>query len=101
MIGTTTRPRRVGDLEARGIKPAVIDVADESGLHTLLSDRQAVYLTIAPKARRQDYSAVYLAGVRNLAQAAEDTAVSRFVYTSSTRVYGQDDGSWVDESSPT
>jgi nucleoside-diphosphate-sugar epimerase len=33
--------------------------------------------------------------------ACRDTPVRRIAYTSSTRVYAQDDGGWVDEDSPT
>jgi nucleoside-diphosphate-sugar epimerase len=46
------------------------------------------------------YRAVYLEGMRNLLQWLRPTPPARFVYTSSTGVYGQGDGSIVDEQSP-
>lgn len=75
--------------------------AEVGRLHDRLADRDAVFLTIAPKARGADYRDVYLAGAGNLLAALAGTSVRRVVYTSSTRVYGQKDGSWVDESGPT
>ena len=57
----------------------------------------------------EDYRQVYLQGTRNLiewlapafAEASSRQAVKKFVYTSSTSVYGQADGSQVKETSPT
>jgi nucleoside-diphosphate-sugar epimerase len=67
----------------------------------MLTDREAVFLTVAPPQRDECYREVYLGGVENLLLAVDGTAVKRVIYTSSTRVYGQCDGGWVDESSPT
>jgi nucleoside-diphosphate-sugar epimerase len=47
------------------------------------------------------YRAVYVEGMRNLVDWLRGTALQKFVYTSSTGVYGQTDGSVVDEESPT
>ena len=47
------------------------------------------------------YRAVYVEGMRNLMEWLRVTAPQKFVYTSSTGVYGQTDGSVVDEESPT
>src|SRR6266404_5862136 len=47
-----------------------------------------------------DYRKVYVDGTRNLMAWLQDLPPQRFVYTSSTSVYGQTDGSLVDESSP-
>lgn len=101
VVGTTTTPSREDELRGAGIRPAVLDLADLDELAALLADRDAVYLTIAPKTRGADYRYVYLAAATKLMAAVEATPVRRIIYTSSTRVYGQDDGSWVDESSPT
>ncbi len=43
------------------------------------------------------YRAVFVDGIRNLRQSLR---LGRLLFTSSTSVYGQTDGSWVDESSP-
>ncbi len=46
----------------------------------------------------EDYRQVYLEGTRCLSRLA---ATASLVFTSSTSVYGQDDGEWVEETSPT
>ena len=48
-----------------------------------------------------EYRQVYLEGNRNLLEWLRSHPVSAFAYTSSTSVYGQTDGSWVDETAPT
>lgn len=101
VVGTTTTPGRKEELRALGIEPQVIEVAEVKRLHAMLTDREAVFLTVAPPRRGECYREVYLGGVKNLLVAIDGTAVTRIVYTSSTRVYGQGDGGWVDESSPT
>jgi nucleoside-diphosphate-sugar epimerase len=48
-----------------------------------------------------EYRRVYLEGTRNLIEWLSPEPPRRFVYTSSTSVYGQNDGSVIDEASPT
>jgi nucleoside-diphosphate-sugar epimerase len=55
----------------------------------------------ASRGGAEDYRAVYVEGMRNLLEWLRVTAPQKFVYTSSTGVYGQIDGSAVDEESPT
>ncbi|MFZ5603219.1 MAG: SDR family oxidoreductase [Pseudomonadota bacterium] len=47
------------------------------------------------------YEKAYPGSVRNLLAALRGHPVRRFFFVSSTAVYAQDDGSWVDETSPT
>ncbi len=101
VIGTTTTEARVEALRSLGISPVVLDVAEGDRLHEILSDRDAAFLTIAPQTRGEDYRSVYLAAANALTRAVRGTSVRRIIYTSSTRVYGQTDGRWVDEDSPT
>ena len=49
----------------------------------------------------EEYREVYLKGTRNLIEWLSTSPPKKFVYTSSTSVYGQTDGSAVKESSPT
>ncbi len=101
VVGTTTSSQRVATIRALGITPAVLDTADVGRLRRVLQDRDAAVVCVAPRADRRDYRVTYLQTARNLIEAARLTAVSRFIYTGSTRVYPQNDGEWVDESSPT
>lgn len=101
VVGTTTSSQRVAAIRALGITPVVLDTADVGRLRHVLEDRDAAVLCVAPRADRRDYRVTYLQTARNLIEAARLTAVSRFIYTGSTRVYPQNDGEWVDENSPT
>ena len=49
----------------------------------------------------EEYREVYLQGTRNLIEWLGAAPPKKFVYTSSTSVYGQNDGSLVKENSPT
>jgi len=83
-----------------GLTPIVLEHVETDRLHALLLDRDTVYLTLGAGRQRRDYRKVYLDGAKNLLVALRGTPVKRIIYTSSTQVYGQDDGGWVDESSP-
>ncbi len=101
VIGTTTTPSRTEEISALGIVPEVIQLSEGKRLRQLLLDRDMVYCTVAASSRCPDYRQIYLDGAKCLLWAVEGTAVRGIIYTSSTRVYGQQDGSWVDETSPT
>lgn len=101
VTGTTTTRERVAEIAACGIDPAVLDVADVPRSRAILATRDAVILCVGAGRGRRDYRAVYLAGVTNVLAAVQGSAVTRVIYTSSTRVYGQDDGSVVTENSST
>ena len=101
VVATTTSSGRVDEIRSLGVRAEILDVADVDRLSSILSDRQVVYLTIAPNHRGTDYRDVYLTAARSLSATIGQTNVHRIIYTSSTRVYGQNDGSWVDETSLT
>lgn len=98
---TTTTPLRVAELAALGFAATVWSAADVETLRSLIRDQDAVVLCVAPPGRSQDYRAVYLRAAESLVAVLPESNVRRVIYTSSTRVYGQDAGEWVDESSPT
>ena len=101
VVGTTQSGQRNEELRQMGITPRILEIGDPDQLSKVLADRDVVYLTLAPKKGRGDYRDVYLTGARNLITTLDKTPVRRVIYTSSTRVYSQNDGSWVTESSPT
>jgi nucleoside-diphosphate-sugar epimerase len=82
-----------------GVVPVAADLADPAALRALPGPFDAVVYAAAPDRREESaYRAVYADGVARLVEA---TAGARFVLVSSTTVYGQDDGAWVDETSLT
>jgi nucleoside-diphosphate-sugar epimerase len=61
----------------------------------------AVFVLLAPgESGEAAYRRVYLEGTRNLLQLLQGQQLQGLFWVSSSSVYGQDDGSWVDEDSP-
>lgn len=90
------------ELCAAGIQPLIADITDPRSLRALPAAFDwVINCTAAGGGGLEDYRKVYLDGTRNLLSWLDPHPLSRFVYTSSTSVYGQNDGSWVDENSPT
>jgi nucleoside-diphosphate-sugar epimerase len=99
--------RRSGeaDVEMRqsGITPIHADVSDRSSLSRIEANFEAVVnLLSSSKGGVEDYRRVYLEGTRNILEwlAQNRSRMARYLYTSSTSVYAQTDGSWVTEESP-
>jgi nucleoside-diphosphate-sugar epimerase len=60
-----------------------------------------VYAASAGARTERAYERAYLTGLSNVLRALGDERLERVIFTSSTAVYGQSDGRWVDETSPT
>lgn len=99
-----TRRTHLGEeqLKAAGIIPLVADITRPDTLRVLSRTPDwVVFCVSASGGGAEEYRSVYLEGVRHLlAWLATNRALRKLVYTSSSGVYGQDDGSLVDESSP-
>ncbi len=80
------------------------DLTKPETLQTLPPALDVVFYTAAPSSSSADnYRATYVDGIRHLLAALERQghALQRFIFTSSTGVYAQESGEWVDETSPT
>jgi nucleoside-diphosphate-sugar epimerase len=96
--------RRSGgnDLQPAGIHSVIGDITRPESLTTLRSGFDWVINTVSSsKGGVDDYRAVYLEGNRNVLAALSTSPPLKYVFTSSTSVYGQDDGSIVTEESAT
>jgi nucleoside-diphosphate-sugar epimerase len=90
------------ELKAAGIKPLIADITKPDVLTKLPCDFDWVVNCVSSTGGGvEDYRQVYLQGTRNLIEWVTATPPKKFVYTSSTSVYGQTDGSQVKETSPT
>jgi nucleoside-diphosphate-sugar epimerase len=90
------------ELTAAGIQPLVGDITRAEDLAKLPGPFDWVVNTVSSsKGGEEEYRQVYLQGTRNLIEWLGPTALKKYVYTSSTSVYGQTDGSVVKETSPT
>jgi nucleoside-diphosphate-sugar epimerase len=90
------------DFKAAGITPLTADITKAEQLAQLPARYDWVVNCVsASGGGAAEYREVYLQGTRNLVEWLGAAPPKKFVYTSSTSVYGQDDGSLVKESSST
>jgi nucleoside-diphosphate-sugar epimerase len=90
------------ELKAAGIRPLVGDVTRPESLARLPHAFDWVVNCVASGGgTAEEYRRIYLQGTRHLMEWLSATPPQKFVYTGSTSVYGQTDGSPVEESSPT
>ena len=90
------------ELQSVGIKPLVADISNRQTLDSLPTPFDWIVNTVSStKGGLEEYQQVYLQGARNLIDWLAANPPKKFVYTSSTSVYGQTDASMVKETSPT
>ncbi|MFO0891511.1 MAG: SDR family oxidoreductase [Isosphaeraceae bacterium] len=100
VYGTVRSPRRAEEIARLGITPIIADVLRPDSLTGLPEARRVLYCVGYDRRSGADRRAVYVDGLRNVLQRLPGS-VSRVVYTSSTSVYGQTRGEWIDEDSAT
>lgn len=86
-------------LRSNGIEPIVGDVLDPATLTDLPRTDSVLYAVGLDRSAGRPMREVYVQGLRNVLERLPRGG--RFLSISSTSVYGQTDGSWVDESSLT
>jgi nucleoside-diphosphate-sugar epimerase len=91
--------RRSGpdELKSAGIQPLMADITKPDSLPRLAAPFDWVVNTAAAGGGPEDYRRVYLEGIRNIIDWLRDTPPKAYVYTGSTSVYAQNDGSIVTE----
>jgi nucleoside-diphosphate-sugar epimerase len=85
-----------------GITPVTGDLTDRELGDALPSGMDCVVYTAAPSGRSEEaYRAIYVDGVRNVLNAvSREGTPERVLLLSSTAVYGDAGGDWVDEDTP-
>jgi nucleoside-diphosphate-sugar epimerase len=99
VFGTTRNEAKGDGLQRLGITPVVMDVADPSPLAALPPVERVVHSLGFDRKAGASRSEVVIGGLNRVLDALE--SVSRILFTSTTGVHGQEDGSWIDETSPT
>ena len=95
----TRSKEKAAQLQNEGFKAIVADVTDPQTLKLLPGAETVVYTVGFARPSSQSIRAVYEGGVQNvLAALSVDTG--RFIYISTTGVYGGADGEWIDETTP-
>lgn len=90
---------RAAEFRAGGIQPFVGDITTPSSLAGLPAAETVLFAVGFDRSSGRSIHDVYVAGLE-AALAALPPTVERFLYISSTGVYAQRDGAWVDEASP-
>jgi nucleoside-diphosphate-sugar epimerase len=90
-----------GACEAAGILPLSGDVSDPADVAQLPAPFDWIVNTVSSsKGGPEEYRKVYLEGTRHLIERFRSAPPQKYVYTSSTSVYGQNDRAIVKETSP-
>lgn len=94
--------RRHPDRLPAPIRRLAADLGAPETLRELPEVDAVVYAAAADRATEEAYQRAYVDGVRNLlaAPALRQSPPRRLFFVSSTAVYAQDGGEWIDESSP-
>lgn len=97
-VAALTR-RNADTLAALGVEPVAGDIFDPDRLRRLPAARTVLYAVATDRTSGKTMREVYVDGLGHVLGTIPPP--ERFVYVSSTGVYAQTDGSWVDETSPT
>jgi nucleoside-diphosphate-sugar epimerase len=93
--------RRAGPI-GEGIIAVSADMCEASSLQALPVDVETLIYTAAADGFSDDaYERAYVTGLRNVLSILDNNSLRRVIFVSSTSVYAQDDGGWVDEGSAT
>jgi nucleoside-diphosphate-sugar epimerase len=96
VVGLRRQPRGLPP----GVVPLAADLTDASTLAGVPSDIEVVFYAASPAGfTAEAYDAVYVGGLANVLERTR--GARRLFLVTSTSVYGQQDGAWVDEDSPT
>jgi nucleoside-diphosphate-sugar epimerase len=94
VTGTARSPERTAELRERGVSPLLVDVADPESVARLREAAPEVCFYSVPPVG----PAAETPGIDRVMEALARAPLECFVYVSSTSVYGDRDGDWVDES---
>ncbi len=98
ITGTTRSFDKLGNILKHCQKAEVLHSTDADKLSQIVNENDVIALTVAAD-NPEDYENVYLRTAQNLKNCAKNSPLKSLLYTSSTFVYGDHNGKWVDESS--
>ncbi|MFT7641811.1 MAG: nucleoside-diphosphate-sugar epimerase, partial [Pirellulaceae bacterium] len=93
----TRNADRAKNLEKEGFDPLVVDITNPNNV-TWPNAETVLFAVGFDHRKYQSIDDVFVDGLKNVVSALPSP--QRFIYISSTGVYGQTDGDWVDEDSP-
>ncbi|MDR3672440.1 MAG: NAD-dependent epimerase/dehydratase family protein [Holophaga sp.] len=100
VTGVRRDPGRAEALRPLGVEPLALDLADPAAADRIPHGVEAILALQAAGAGPEDYRRAYLQANATLLRAAQRLDLAALVYSGSTGVFGQRDGSQVDEATP-
>ncbi len=100
VTGIRRVPARAEALRALGVEPLALDLTSPGAAERLPPVDAVVACQSAGSDTAEAYRAAYVEATGALLEAARRSCARAFVYTGSTGVFGQRDGSGVDEATP-
>ena len=101
ITATTTTPAKVTTLQEVANKVEIVQSSDVEALKSVLQNQDVVLLSVGPKSR-DAYEETYLKTAENIVSVLQHIpTVKQLIYTASYSVYGDRNGSKVDEETPT
>jgi nucleoside-diphosphate-sugar epimerase len=99
VVALTRSAAKAEDLKGQGIRPLVADITQPATLHSLPEAKTVLFAVGYDAACGRPRKDFYVEGLQAVLQSLSPKT-NRFILISSTAVYGQTDGQWVDEDSP-
>ena len=104
VFAMTRSATRADQFAAAGLLPIIADITKAEGMGRALADLPTidtiVFAVGMDRSRYSDIFDVYVEGLRRFIESFPHP-IKHLIYVSSTGVYGDFDGNWVDEDSPT
>ncbi len=101
ITATTTTPTRIVTLQEVAHKVEILKGSDTEALKAVLQNQEVVLLSVGAKGR-DTYEETYLKTAETIVPILQQTTtVKQLIYTASYSVYGDRNGAWVDEETPT
>ncbi len=95
----TRNQDRASALADAGLTPHIADIMQPRTLAALPAASTVLFAVGFDRSTNDSIENVYTNGLRHSLDAIDSRALKRFIYISSTGVYGQSSGEWVDENS--
>jgi nucleoside-diphosphate-sugar epimerase len=99
VFGLARRAESAAELRRHGIEPIISDVLRPKSLGALPAAAAVLYAVGLDRSSGASMRQVYVDGLANVLE--QLPVPEQLIYISSSSVYGQKDGGWVDEDSPT
>ncbi len=101
VTATTTTPTRLPKLQEVAEKVEILQGSDAQALKLVLQNQDIVLLSVGPK-NRDTYEETYVKTAESIVSVLPQIpSVKQLIYTASYSVYGDTNGAWVDEETPT